>query len=126
MTITPIYAGLLGLIFLFLSTSVVVGRSRKKVSLGDGGDETLNRRIRGQANFAEYVPLILMLTVFVEEMGANSLLVHGLNMGLVVGRIMHAIALTSPTPQPFFRTAGAGLTFIVLAVASIRLLVALL
>jgi uncharacterized membrane protein YecN with MAPEG domain len=38
-TITPIYAGLLGLLFLYLSGSVIVGRGGKKVSLGDGGDD---------------------------------------------------------------------------------------
>ena len=123
MTITPLYAGLLGLIFLFLSTNVVIGRGRKSVSLGDGGDETLGRRIRAQANFAEYVPLLIILFVFVEEKGAHAMFVHGLNIALLVGRIMHAFALTSPSPQPFFRSAGAGLTFVVLAIASFRLLV---
>ena len=122
MTITPIYAGLLGLVFLFLSSMVIVGRTSKKVSLGDGGDETLNRRIRAHANFAEYVPLSLILIVLIEETGGEGYLVHGLNIVLLIGRLMHGIALSSATPQPFFRTGGATLSLIVLAVASLSLL----
>ncbi|MDA0262253.1 MAG: MAPEG family protein [Proteobacteria bacterium] len=126
MTITPVYAGLLGLIFLFLTINVILGRGSKKVSLGDGGDEALGRRIRAHANFAEYVPFALLLFVFIEQAGANVYFVHGINLALLIGRIMHAIALSSPTPKTFFRSAGAGLTIIVLAVASVRLLVMLL
>ena len=122
MAITPIYAGLLGLVFLCLSGSVVVGRGGKGVSLGDGGDEGLKRRIRAHANFAEYVPLTLILFFFIEQAGANSYFVHGINIALLVGRLMHGFALSSPTPKAFFRSAGAGLTLVVLGVAAIRLL----
>jgi len=121
-TITPGYAGLLGLLFLCLSGSVVVGRGSKNVSLGDGGDGGLNRRIRAHANFAEYVPLTLILFVFIEQAGADAYFVHGINIVFLIGRVMHAIALSSPTPQAFLRTGGAGLTLVVLGVASIRLL----
>ena len=49
-------------------------------------------------------------------------MVHGLNIALLVGRLMHAAALTSPTPKAFLRSGGAGLTILTLAVASIQLL----
>ena len=53
MIVTPFYAGLLALVFFVLSMRVVAVRGR--VSLGDGGDPVVLRRMRGQANFAEYV-----------------------------------------------------------------------
>ena len=122
MIITPTYAGLLGLLFVFLSVSVILGRGTKNVSLGDGGDEGFGRQIRAHANFAEYVPFILILLVFIEQAGAAAYMVHGLNIALLVGRLMHAAALTSPTPKAFLRSGGAGLTILTLAVASIQLL----
>src|SRR3954466_195242 len=64
MIVTPFYTGLLALIFFVLSMRVV--QVRGKVSLGDGGDPTVLRRMRGQANFAEYVPLILLMMAFLE------------------------------------------------------------
>ena len=62
MTITLLYAGLLAIWFLVLSIRVIQGRMGPgNPSLGDGGNPVMLRRIRGHANFAEYVPLILLL-----------------------------------------------------------------
>jgi uncharacterized membrane protein YecN with MAPEG domain len=58
--ITPLYAGLLALLYLVLSYRIVVLR-RNKVSLGDGGNPILQRRIRAHGNFSEYVPMILIM-----------------------------------------------------------------
>ena len=58
MFITEFYAGVLAILFFALSIRVVAVRGR--VSLGDGGDPMVLRRMRGHANFAEYVPLILL------------------------------------------------------------------
>jgi uncharacterized membrane protein YecN with MAPEG domain len=60
MTVTPIYAGLLAIVFVLLSARVILGRfGPGNPSLGDGGNLDMLRRIRGHANFAEYVPLTL-------------------------------------------------------------------
>ena len=125
MSITPIYAALLGILFCVLSLNVVRARRAAGIGLGDGGDATLSRRIRAHGNFAEYVPLSLILILLIEEAGANPTFVHGINIALLAGRIMHAIALSSPTPRPLLRTAGAALSILVVAASSIRLLVLL-
>ena len=65
MVVTPLYAGLLALLFLVLSWRVIQFRQRG-ISLGDGGDPRMLRLIRGHANFAEYVPLILLMMGFLE------------------------------------------------------------
>ena len=89
-TIVPFYSAVLGLIFIFLSARVVVARRQFRVRLGSGGHELLERRIRVQGNFAEYVPLTIILLTFLELYGAASWLVHVLCIGLIVGRCLHA------------------------------------
>ncbi len=61
MVVTPLYAGLLVLWFLALSFQVIRCRRGGRISLGDGGDAKLIRVIRGHANFAEYVPVAILL-----------------------------------------------------------------
>ncbi len=122
MTITPIYAALLAALFLALAVNVVRSRRRAGVSLGDGGDKLLARRIRAHGNFVEYVPMALILMVMIEERGAAAAWVHGLHGALLLGRLMHAFALSSLTPRPLFRTGGMALTLFVLVAAVMQIL----
>jgi uncharacterized membrane protein YecN with MAPEG domain len=93
MIITAFYAGVLGLLYLVLSLRVVQLR-RRGIPFGDGGDPQMLRVIRGHANFAEYVPLILVM-MLVLELGRTSLYVlHALGIVLVAGRVLHGYALS--------------------------------
>ena len=67
--IVPIYAGFLGLVFIFLSVRVIRARRQERVALGDGGNPQVRRAMRVHANFAEYVPLALILIAFAELQG---------------------------------------------------------
>lgn len=119
MTITPLYAGLLAIWFLVLSWRVVQQRGHG-VSLGDGGDETLLRRIRGHGNFAEYVPLTLLMIAMLELGGAAPVwLLHLLGATLVVARLLHGIAFAFTQHWKFGRFYGTLLTFILLAVCGL-------
>ena len=64
--ITAFYGGLLGITFMYLSILVIKGRRSAKISLGDGGNSHFLGIIRAHANFAEYVPLILILMLIAE------------------------------------------------------------
>ncbi len=66
LAVTGLYAGLLALLFLALSVAVIHGRREAKVGFGDGGNTMLARRIRGHGNFAEYVPMVLILMAIAE------------------------------------------------------------
>jgi uncharacterized membrane protein YecN with MAPEG domain len=123
MTITAIYAAILGLLLLVLSINVIRIRRSDRISLGAGDNPLMERRMRAQGNFTEYVPLALILIAFIESAGAAPGLVHGIGLALVVGRAAHAMALTNLTPRPLLRSGGMILTFAVLMVASVRLLV---
>lgn len=119
MLVTSIYAGLLALVFLVLSIRVIQGRSSAGVSLGDGGDGRLNRRIRAHANFAEYVPLCLGLIALLEVGDAPVWLLHTLGAGLLIGRIGHGYALAFAEHFPPGRMVGTLLTFLVLLIGGV-------
>jgi uncharacterized protein len=90
MPITMLYAGALALVFLVLSYRVIQARGSQKVFMGDGGDALVLRRMRGQANFAEYVPLALLLAGLLELRGTAGWVLHSLLGALLVGRLLHA------------------------------------
>ncbi len=64
MTILPVYAALLALLFVLLSIRTIRTRHSRKVALGHGDDPAMLRAMRVHANFAEYVPLALLLISF--------------------------------------------------------------
>jgi uncharacterized membrane protein YecN with MAPEG domain len=117
MIITAFYAGLLALWFLVLSARVV--QRRGDITLGDGGDPNMLRLIRGHANFAEYVPLILLLMGLLELGHTSKYLLHAAGITLLVARLLHGYALSFTQKFRFGRFYGAGLTFLVLLVCGI-------
>lgn len=87
LTVTPVCAALLAVLFLVLSGRVILYRRSKQISLGDWGDPEMVKRARVHGNFAEYAPFGLVLVVLVELMGGAGLLVHGLAAALLAGRV---------------------------------------
>jgi uncharacterized membrane protein YecN with MAPEG domain len=118
MIVTPLYAGLLALWFVLLSVRVVSVRPRG-VLFGDNGDVNITRVVRAQANFAEYVPLALLLMGFLEASRYSIYLLHGLGIALVVARLFHGFALSFGWQIRVGRVAGAALTFAVLLIEAV-------
>ncbi len=116
MTVTPLYAGLLALLYFALSYRVVQMRGHGQPSLGDGGDLALLRRIRGHANFAEYVPLILLMIGLLELGRFSVYLLHALGATLLVARMLHGYAMSYTASFTFGRFWGTALTFLLLVV----------
>lgn len=120
--VTPLYAGLLGLMLLVLSILVGRQRGRSKVSIGLGEDRLLLRASRAQGNFVEYAPLLLILLLALELGGASVWLLHGIGLMTFVGRALHAIGISREPDILPLRIAGMLLTFVALLVASVALL----
>lgn len=70
MTVSALYASTLALLFVALCARTIMARRRARVALGDGGDRILQRRLRAHGNFAEYVPIGLILMALAEFQGA--------------------------------------------------------
>lgn len=114
MPVTALYAGLLALLFVVLSIRVIAVRRGARISVGDGGDTTLLRRMRVHANFAEYVPMALILIGLAESLKTDPRLLHGLGVLLLVGRVVHATGMSLPKESLPMRVAGMVSTFTVL------------
>ena len=120
--VTAIYAAVLGLLAAVLTVRVILNRVRTNIQAGDGGDLRLGQAIRAHGNFAEHAPLALLVIALAEMLGAAPTWIHALGGVLVLARLVSAWGLSSSlgaTPQ---RQAGAGLTVVVLTVASLLVL----
>ncbi|WP_417584185.1 MAPEG family protein [Nitrincola sp.] len=126
MSITPLYAALLALLFVFLSFRIIRLRRALQVGLGDAGDKQLGRAIRVHANFAEYVPLGLLLVFFVEAQQAPFWWVHLLGLLLLLGRLLHAYGLGQVNETLIYRMIGMVMTFASVVFSAVYLLVSVL
>ena len=118
MFVTPLYAGILTIWFVVLSLRVANIRHRG-IGFGDNGDTEVARVIRAQANFAEYVPLALLMMGFLEASRYSIYLLHTLGIVLIVARLIHGLALSFGTARRFGRFAGTALTFGVLLIEAV-------
>ena len=109
--ISSIFASILAVLFLRLSFAVIALRRKNKVALGFGGNSDLERAIRAQGNFAEYVPINLLLMACLEVNLAPWWLVVPLGILLVIGRLIHAIGINQPPPEFSKRVLGMKCTF---------------
>ena len=118
MAITGLYAGLLALVFLFLGSRISGTRMKLSTSIGDGDHPELAEQVRRHGNFAESVPLALLLLGIVELNGAGPQLVHGLGIALLLARLAHPLGVRHDVMPHPLRALGAGLTFAVTGVAA--------
>jgi uncharacterized protein len=120
--ITAFYAAILGLLAAFLTINVIRNRVGLKINDGDGGNATMRMCVRAHANFAQHVPLALLLIGFAETMGSSKYIIHALGAVLVIARLLSAWGLLSAEGVTAGRQAGAGLTVLVLIAASVVIL----
>ncbi len=120
--ITPVYAAILALIFIFLSFRTLRLRHRFRVAIGTGENETLSRAARVHSNFAEYVPLALILIYFLESETGAKISIHVLCIALIAGRLLHAYGLSQIAEDFRFRVVGMVLTLACIIFASLWLL----
>jgi uncharacterized membrane protein YecN with MAPEG domain len=119
LTITALYASLAGLLLLFLSFRVVRWRRKLSVGLGDGGQESLLRAQRTQANFIEYVPIALILLAAAESQGLAGWLLQTAGAILMLARLLHAWGLSQSSGRSFGRYWGTLLTWVVILALSL-------
>ena len=113
--VTAIIASLLTMIFIKLSFAVIGLRRKNRVGLGSGGHDDLERAIRAQGNFVEYVPLGIILIACLELNGASWWLVLILGIMFIIGRLIHAVGINEPPPHFSKRVIGMKFTFYTLS-----------
>jgi uncharacterized membrane protein YecN with MAPEG domain len=123
MTITALYAGVLAPLYVLLAVRVIAIRRRAKIALGDGGEPGMLRCMRVQANFAEYVPLALILMALAESLNTPAFVLHIAGIALVAGRTAHAYGVSQEREVFAYRVTGMAFTFSVILVLSAACLI---
>lgn len=120
--ITAFYAGLISAFYVYLSLVVVKERRSRKIGLGDGDDKHLRQVIRAHGNFAEYVPLALVLFLVAEINGTRDTILHVCGLALLFGRMLQAYGLRHHYGASWQRVSGTALTFVTLSALSMACL----
>ncbi len=92
-TVTPIYAILLTVIYVVLTVRVIMVRRSQKIAYGAGDDTDNIALVRAHANWAEFVPIALLLMLLAELQGAGAIWLHLTGLVLFVGRGLHAYGM---------------------------------
>ena len=121
LSITPIYIAILGLLFIVFTMRAGLYRVKTKILIGTGDDPEMVRRMRGQANFIETVPMALFL-LSMEVLGASDIWLNALGLALVLGRIAHYLGLTELGPLAF-RSTGMAATLVTILASSLWILI---
>lgn len=68
-------------------------RTKESVSIGDGGNEFVIRRMRAHSNFVESTPFVLVLLAALEATSGTSNWLWGIGILYIVGRLAHALGM---------------------------------
>lgn len=110
--ITSLSAAVLGVLCVILSLKVVAIRRKEKISVGDGGNESLLRAMRSQANLLEYAPIALILIGCAELNGVPRWLLGLVAIAFVAGRVLHPAGLRDVDAPFSARVLGMQLTLV--------------
>ena len=108
--ITGLYAALVAIVFIALSARVILYRRAHQIGLGDHGNKSLMKRMRAQANCAEYAPFGVLLMALVELQSGYTPLLHLIGVTLLAGRMVHGYGFSTSPPIMIMRQTGMMLT----------------
>lgn len=81
------------LLNIWLAMRVGRVRTQEKISVGDGGNERLIRRMRAHSNYVENTAFVLILLALVELGLGSSIWLWGVGALYLIGRVLHAIGM---------------------------------
>jgi uncharacterized membrane protein YecN with MAPEG domain len=108
--------GLSALVNMWLAVRCGQVRSKEKISIGDGGNDLLARRMRAHSNFAEFAPIVLILIGLLELGLGTSTWLWVVAMAFIVGRVLHGIGMDGQD-----RLRGIGIMITMLATVGLGL-----
>jgi hypothetical protein len=108
--VTLVLAAALALLNLWLSVRVGQVRRSEKVSVGDGGNDRVIRRMRAHANFGENAWVVLALVFAIELSVGPSYWLWAAALLFVVARVLHGLGMDGWLVG---RGGGTGITMLV-------------
>ena len=100
----------LALVNLWLTLRVGQVRRSERVTVGDGGNDRVIRRMRAHANFAENAPLVAILVAAVELSAGTSPWLWAIAVVFLAARIAHGIGMDG---WNLSRSGGTGVTMLI-------------
>jgi uncharacterized protein len=97
---------------IWLSIRIGAVRQATGISVGDGGNEALQRRMRAQLNFIENTAFVLVLIAAIELTDKGSWWLAYVGAAYFMGRVAHAFGMDGGNMQ-FGRMIGTLLTMLV-------------
>ncbi|NCN86100.1 MAG: MAPEG family protein [Sphingomonadales bacterium] len=92
--ITLTVAGAAALINIWLMFRVGQVRTSEKISVGDGGNEKVIRRMRAHSNYIESAPFVVLLVAAIELASATSPIWLWIVSGFyLLGRVAHGVGM---------------------------------
>lgn len=99
LAVTLTAAAAAAIVNLWLSLRVGALRRVHGISVGDGGNEALQRRMRAQLNFAENVPIVLVLIAALEIAGIGETWLAYVAGAFILGRVAHGFGMDGGKAQ---------------------------
>jgi uncharacterized protein len=96
---------------LWLSIRIGAVRQATGISVGDGGNQVLQRRMRAQLNFVENTVFVLALIAAIELTGKGSWWLAYVAAAYFIGRVAHAFGMDGGNAQ-FGRMIGTLVTML--------------
>ncbi len=97
--VTLTAAAAAALLNLWLSIRIGAVRQATGISVGDGGNQALQRRMRAQLNFVENTTFVLVLIGAIELSGKGSWWLVYVAAAYFIGRIAHAFGMDGGNAQ---------------------------
>lgn len=120
--ITAIATGILIVLLMVLGFYTSMGRLKHRQSLGHGGSDDLEKRMRSHGNLAEHAAIVLFCLALVEMSGADRRIVAALATWLVVARLAHPVGLASKPGPNVLRFFGGASTYVIGVIAGVCLI----
>jgi uncharacterized membrane protein YecN with MAPEG domain len=117
LTITGIYAAVLGVLFVVLRTNVIIERAKTGISILHQDNVVLAEKIRRFGNFTEVVPLALILLAVSENSGVPIYMLHAIGGALLISRILHPFGLDAQNGKNPLRILSGILTSLAFVIA---------
>ena len=117
-----VYAVLSTFILFWLAEATGRIRRRHQILIGDGGLPELTKVMRGHANAAENIPMMVALLVISALLGAPTAAIHAAGATFVLGRAIHAWHFTHEPAPLWQRFVGFGLGALAMTVTAVGVL----
>lgn len=115
--ITSLLIFILGILYIYLTMTVIKGRYRNKVSLGASDSNEMLYLTSAHSNFSSYAPLFIISIYLLEIQSVYAAVIYILSFAFIIGRILHMRSLINQEKTFKHRRNGMILTILPLAVS---------